>query len=76
MSSHVDPRVCCQFCFKHGSKLVTATRIAPQHSGGDEDRPATWVPVCDPHHEHWYDDIDEERILPTFVIGERGDDDE
>lgn len=45
---------------------VPATRVAPQHDGGDEDRPAVWVPVCDMHFEDWYEDVDDP--LPAFAL--------
>lgn len=63
-----DPRLDCKFCLKFADKAVPATTLAPQHDGGDEDRPAIWVPVCDPHFSTWYDGEPEDRHLPSFKL--------
>ena len=63
-----DPRMCCKFCFKE-DRLVPAIFLAPHHDGGDVDRPANWVPICDDHAQTWYDDTTEEEKLPMFAFG-------
>jgi hypothetical protein len=59
-----DPRLCCEFC----DEPTRATMLAPQHTGGDVDRPAHWVPVCDEHFANWYADVGEDERLPVFVL--------
>lgn len=53
-----DPRMGCWFC---GHPSVA---LAPRHSGGDEDVPAHWLPVCEQHLEHWHDEVDAGEALP------------
>jgi hypothetical protein len=65
---HPDPRLSCKFCFVNGGTVVMASRIAPQHSGGDEDKPAGWVPVCEAHYSDWYEEIDRDDRLPSFMV--------
>lgn len=55
-----DPRLSCWF---DGSPSVA---LAPRHSGGDVDRPAHWVPVCQHHADHWHDETDEAEHLPLI----------
>lgn len=68
----------CKFCLKQLGVAVPATHVAPQHDGGDVDRPAVWVPVCDDHFAEWYTEIEPENRLPAFdlptVIQWEGDD--
>ncbi len=62
----LDPRLCCKFCLNWESKYVSATRIAPQHTGGDEDIPATWVPVCEEHYKDWDEGVADDDTLPSY----------
>lgn len=57
----LDPRLDCWFC-----PGVTSVALAPRHSGGDEDCPAHWVPVCQRHMEQWHNEIDAEERLPII----------
>lgn len=59
----MDPRLCCHF---HRDR--PATYVAAQHTGGDEDRPATWVPICDEHVATWYEDVPADEWLPIFPL--------
>jgi hypothetical protein len=63
-----DNTVACTFCFDNRGEIVPATKLAPQFSGGDDDRPAEWVPVCEMHFDDWYEDIDEPNRLPWFRL--------
>lgn len=58
----------CGFCWNNHEEATPATFVAPQHTGGDTDKPAAWVPVCDMHFEDWYEDIDREDRLPAFRL--------
>lgn len=44
----------CRFCVRMQWRRKDATKLAPQFDGGDPDRPAIWVPVCDDHFAEWY----------------------
>lgn len=63
-----DPRLYCMFCWTNHGSPEPATVVAPQHTGGDTDKPAAWVPVCDTHFENWYDDVDADERLPAFRL--------
>lgn len=56
-------------------KLHKASFIAPQHTGGDTDEPATWIPVCAQVMHKWYENlqndfrpIEIDDRLPNFSI--------
>lgn len=60
------PQLSCVACW-HDNVWRDATVVAPQYTGGDEDRPATWVPVCDAHFgDDWYAECPTR--LPAFKI--------
>lgn len=62
---------CCRICFNHRNReMVQAVKVAPQWTGGNEDEPATWIPVCAYHFEHWFDRCDENEKLPAFDIAQ------
>lgn len=63
-----DPRLYCYFCYENHDSPEPATVVAPQHTRGDTDRPATWTPVCDTHFEDWYADVDADERLPAFRL--------
>lgn len=60
-----NPRTCCRICFEgiEGAALGPegtlrpATRLAPRHTGGNDDEPAEWIPICEAHVAGWYDDM-------------------
>lgn len=56
-----DARMECWFC-----PGVQSVALAPRHTGGDEDRPAHWVPVCDRHYEQWHNEVDAAERLPII----------
>lgn len=55
-----DPRFACWFC---GEASVA---LAPTHSGGDEDVPAHWLPVCQSHRDQWHSGIDAAERMPII----------
>jgi hypothetical protein len=55
-----DPRLGCWFC---GDPSVA---LAPRQSGGDEDVPAHWLPVCQDHVASWHDETDAAERLPII----------
>lgn len=55
-----DPLFGCWFC---GAPSVA---IAARYSGGDEDVPAHWLPVCATHLENWHADVPDEDSLPVI----------
>lgn len=55
-----DPRLGCWFCGEE------ATALAPRHSGGDDDVPAHWLPVCEHHEAHWHNQAGAGERLPII----------
>jgi hypothetical protein len=55
-----DPIFGCWFC---GTPSVA---LAARYSGGDEDIPAHWLPVCATHLKGWHDDVADEDALPVI----------
>lgn len=55
-----DPLFGCWFC---GNPSVA---LAARYSGGDEDVPAHWLPVCATHLENWHADVPDEDSLPVI----------
>lgn len=60
-----DPRLACPFCAQLGND-VQCIALAPQHTGGDVDVAATWVPVCADHLDGWFDDVTDDERLPII----------
>ena len=58
---------CCKFCHKEGIERE-ADYIAGQHTGGDIDIPATWVPVCSMHFKGWFEGLTVKERLPCFKL--------
>lgn len=52
-----DARLECWFC-----PGVESVALAPRHSGGDEDVPAHWLPVCEEHLAGWFGRIENSPI--------------
>lgn len=57
----IDARTECWFC-----PGVQAVALAPRHTGGDEDEPAHWIPVCEEHLARWHDEVDAHERLPII----------
>ncbi len=56
----------CKFCLDWSNEVRPAEVVAGQYTGGDDDLPATWVPVCGYHFVSWFDEVD--NPLPYFNI--------
>lgn len=52
-------------CWIDGERAVA---VAPRHSGGDTDRAAHWIPVCEEHAERWHDETANDEQLPLFAL--------
>jgi len=60
----------CRSCFKIEDENThhVAVFIAPQHTRGDIDQPATWIPVCENIMKNWYNEVPFKKRLPYFRI--------